>query len=150
MPPIASTKLYVQVSVLRRRVLLHQLIRRALAGALAVAAFIITAGLSTYALFLAIKPQIGELGSVLAIAGIYLVVAIILILYVLHEPTSPELDALAEMEAAALDSALSENRDILQAVSATRHRIQDLGNTFSLGVGVLSALRKVLTTTKAH
>lgn len=150
MSGIASTKLYVQVAILRHRVILRQLVRRVLAGALAVAAFIVTAGLSTYALFLAIRSQVGDLGSVLAITGIYLVIAVILVLYTLHEPISPELDALAEMEAAALESAIIENREIIQAVSAAGHRIQDFRNTFSLGIGVLSALRRLLATAKEH
>lgn len=148
MSGITSAKLYVQVAILRRRVLLHQAIQRALAGALAVAAFIVAAGLSTYALFLAIRTPFGDLQSVLLIAGIYLVAAIVLVVFTFHEPKSAELDALTEMEAATLDAALAENQDILQVVSTTGHRIQDIGNTVSLGIGVLSSLRRLVASRK--
>jgi len=61
MSTLNSAKLYGRVALLRRQVLLRQIIRRAIAGALAVAAFVVTAGLATYALFLAIKGLRGNL-----------------------------------------------------------------------------------------
>ncbi len=146
MSSITSTKLYVRVAILRRRVLLRQLVRRTMAGALAVAALVVAAALSTYAVFLAIRTPLGDLGAVLSIAGFYLAIAVSLLLYTLHEPESPELDALAEMEAAALDSAAADTHGIVHAFSAAGHRIEDLGNTFSLGISALSALRRLLAT----
>ncbi len=110
MSTLNSAKLYGRVALLRRQVLLRQIIRRAIAGALAVAAFVVTAGLATYALFLAIKVPLGGLGATLAIAGLYLVAAIILLAYTLREPHSPELQALDEMEAAALETIAAETQ----------------------------------------
>lgn len=148
MSGITSAKLYMRVAILRRRVLLNQAIRRALAGALAVAAFVVAAGLSTYALYLTIRVSLGDLQSVLLIAGIYLVAAIALVVFTFHEPKSAELDALTEMEAATLDAALVENQGIIQAASVAGQHIQDIGNTVSLGIGVLSSLRRLIASRK--
>lgn len=144
-----SAKLYGRVALLRRQVLLQQLIRRAIAGALAVAASIVTAGLATYALFLAIVPSLGALGATLAVAGIYLVCALVLLAYTLHEPRSPELQALEEMEAAALDSIAADTQGVTQLFNAAGHRIENLGSSLTLGVGILSALRKLLASRKS-
>lgn len=144
MSGITSAKLYVQVAILRRRVLLHQQIRRVIAGALAVAALIVAAGLATYALYLAIRVSLGELQSVLAIAGGYFTVAVGLVFYTFHEPKSPELDALTEMEAATLEAALAENHDVLHAVTVAGQRIHDVGNSVSLGIAILSSLRALM------
>ena len=144
----ASTKLFVRIAVLRRRVLLRQYVQRAIAGALAVAALIVAAGLSTYAAFLAIGPSFGDLGAVISIAALYFVIALGLLLYTLHEPTSPELDALAEMEAAALDSLVADNQGLVQTFATAGHRMESLGNTLSLSFGALSALRRLLSAKK--
>lgn len=149
MSTLNSAKLYGRVALLRRQVLLRQLIRRTIAGALAVAAFVVTAGLATYALFLAIRVPIGDLGAALAIAGLYLVVALILLAYTLHEPHSPELQALEEMEAAALETITAETQGVVQMVNAAGHRIENLGSSLTLGVGILSALRKLLSSRKS-
>lgn len=142
MSTVTSAKLYVRMALLRRKVLLRQAIGRALAGALAVAALIVAAGLATYALYLAIVPSLGQLGAVLVLAGVYLVTAIILLAYTLHEPHSPELEALAELEAAALETATAETRDVLHAFSG--HGIPGLGNTVSVGLAILGVLRKLM------
>ena len=144
MDTFGSAKLYARVALLRRQVLLRQLIRRAVAGALAAAAFIIATGLGTYALFLAIRASLGDLGATLAIAALYLAAAVMLLAYALREPDSPELQALAEMEAAALETATADTQGIVRAVGAAGQRIEDLGASLSLGIGVVSALRKLL------
>lgn len=149
MSTLNSAKLYGRVALLRRQVLLRQLIRRAIAAALAVAAFVVTAGLATYALFLAIRVPIGDLGATLAIAGLYLVAALILLAYTLREPHSPELQALEEMEAAALDTITAETQGVVQMVNAAGHRIENLGSSLTLGVGILSALRRLLASRKS-
>lgn len=149
MSTLDSAKLYGRVALLRRQVLLRQIIRRAIAGALAVAAFIVTAGLATYALFLAIRLPLGDLGATLAIAGLYLVAAVILLVYTLHEPRSPELLALEEMEAAALETITAETQGVIQMVNAAGQRIENLGSGFTLGIGLLSALRKLLLSRKS-
>jgi len=149
MSTLNSAKLYGRVALLRRRVLLRQLIWRTIAGALAVAAFIVTAGLATYALFLAIRVPVGDLGATLAIAALYLIAALVLLTYALHEPHSPELDALADMEAAALETVSADTQGVVQLVNAAGHRIENLGSSLTLGVGILSALRKLLASRKS-
>jgi hypothetical protein len=144
MSNLASAKLFVRVAVLRRKVILRQSIRRAIAGALAVASFIVAAGFATYALFLTVRAPLGELGAVAAVAALYLVIAVGLLLYTLHEPVSPELDALAEMENAALETLFADNQGVIQSFAAAGHRIENLGNTVSLSLSVLSALRRLL------
>ncbi|MEZ5841025.1 MAG: hypothetical protein R3D02_11595 [Hyphomicrobiales bacterium] len=144
MSAMTSTKLYMQVAVLRRKVLLRQAVRKAVAGALAVAAIIVAAGFATAALFLVIREPLGDLGAVLALAGLYLAVAVVLLAYTLHEPQSAELDTLSEMEAAALDAAMADNSDIINAFGSTGQRLHDIGSTVSVGIGVLSALRRMV------
>lgn len=147
MSGIVSAKLFAQVAILRRRILLRQMIVRALAGLLGAAALLVTAALATYAGYLAIRPMLGELNSVLVLAAGYLVIAITLIAFTLHEPASPELDALSEIEAAALEATMNENRDVLDAFTGVGSRLHDIGSTVTLGLGVLSTLRKLLAAT---
>lgn len=85
----SSARLYGRVALLRRQILLRQLIERTIAGALAVAALIVAAGLATYALFLTIRAPFGDLGATLAIAALYLAAAIILLVYTTRETSSP-------------------------------------------------------------
>lgn len=148
MSRLTSARLYGRIALLRRQVILQQMVRRAIAGALAVAAFIVTAGLLTYALFLAIRAPLGDLGATLAIAAIYLVVALVLLSYTLREPRSPELQALEEMEAAALETVTAESQDVMRLLNSAGQRVESLGSGLSLGVGILSALRKLLASRK--
>lgn len=148
MSPVASAKLYGRVALLRRQVLLRQLIRRAIAGSLAVAAFIVTAGFATYALFLAIRVPLGELSATLTIAAFYLAIALILFAYTLREPHSPELDALAEMEAAALETISADAQTVMQIVNSAGQRVESFGSSLTLGVGILTALRKLMASRK--
>ena len=149
MSTLSSAKLYARMALLRRQVLLRQLIRRTMAGALAVAAIIVAAGLSTYALFLTIRVPFGDLGATLAIAAIYLAAAFSLLVYALREPASPELEALAEMEAAALETAMADSQGVVEMLTAAGHRIESLGDSLTLGFGILSALRKLLASRKS-
>lgn len=149
MSTLQSAKLYGRVALLRRQVLVQQFVRRAIAGALAVAAFIVTAGLATYALFLAIRVPLGDVGATLTIAGIYLVLALVLLAYTLHEPNSPELRALQEMEEAALETVAADTQGLVQLVNSAGHRIDNIGSGLTLGVGILSALRKLLASRKS-
>jgi membrane protein implicated in regulation of membrane protease activity len=149
MSTLNSAKLYARVALLRRQVLLRQMIRRAIAGALAVAAFIVTAGFATYAMFLAIRVPLGDLSATLAIAGFYLVVALVLLAYTLREPHSPELEALSEMEATALETITADSQGVVQMMNAAGNRIENFGNSMALGVGILSVLRKLLSSRKS-
>ena len=74
--------------------------------------------------------------------------ALILLGYTLHEPHSPELEALAEMEAAALEIVTADTQGIVQLATAAGHRIENLGSSLTLGVGILGALRKLLASRK--
>jgi len=149
MSTLQSAKLYGRVALLRRQVLVQQFVRRAIVGTLAVAAFIVAAGLATYALFLAIRVPLGDVGATLTIAGIYLVLALVLLAYTLHEPNSPELRALQEMEEAALETVAADTQGLVQLVNSAGHRIDDIGSGLTLGVGILSALRKLLASRKS-
>jgi hypothetical protein len=148
MPTFSSAKLYARVALLRRQVLLRQLIWRAIASALAVSALIVATGLATYALYLTIRGPFGDLGAILTIAAVYLTTAVFLLIYALREPASPELEALGEVEAAALEAVTADAQDVVQLFSTAGHRIESLGSSLTLGVGVLSALRKLLASRK--
>ncbi|MBP2297242.1 hypothetical protein [Azospirillum rugosum] len=149
MSTLNSVKLYGRVALLRRQVLLQQLIRRAVAGALAVAAFVTAAGLGTYALFLGIVAPLGALGATLTIAALYLVCSLLLLAYTLRERRSPELQALEEMEAAALDTLTADTQGMAQIVQAAGHRVETLGSSLTLGIGIVSALRRLLASRKS-
>jgi hypothetical protein len=149
MSTLNAAKLYGRVALLRRKVQLRQLIRRAIAGSLAVAALIVTTALATYALFLGIRAPLGDLWATLTIAGIYAVMSIVLLAYTLSEPASPELDALAEMEAAAFETITAETQDVVRVVGAAGHRVENFGSSLALGLGMLSTLRKWLKSTKS-
>jgi hypothetical protein len=144
MTGMTSSKLYFRIALLRRRVLLRQLIKRTVAGALAVASLIVAAGLLTYASFQALRLPLGDALAAAVIAGAYLVIGFGLLLYTLHEPSSPELDALSEMEAAALEALGTETQGIRSAISSGANRIEDFGNAFSTSFAILSALRRIL------
>lgn len=149
MSTFASAKLYVRVALLRRQLLIQIIIRRAIAGALAVAAFVVAAGLATVALFLAIRGPLGDAPAALVIAGIYCLAASALLVYALRDPASPELTALSEMESAALETVAAETQGLSQVVGVAGQRMNDIGGTLTLGLGVLSALRKILAGRKA-
>lgn len=149
MSTFTSAKLYARVAFLRRQLLAQLLIRRAIAGALAVSAFIVSAGLATIALFLAIRAPLGDVPAILLVAGVYFVLAAALLVYALREPVSPELTALSEMETAALETAAADTQGLAQMVGAAGERINDIGGTLALGVSILSALRKLLGARKA-
>ena len=144
MTGMTSSKLYFRIALLRRRVLLRQAIKRAVAGALAVAALIVAAGLLTYASFQALRVPLGDVLAAVVIAGVYLVIGLGLLLYTLHEPSSPELDALSEMEAAALEAFGNDTQGLRSAISSSAHRIEDFGSAFSTSFAILSALRRIL------
>ena len=148
MSTLSSAKLFGRVALLRRQVLVRQFVRRTITGALAVAALVVAAGLSTYALFLAIRVMFGDLGATLAISALYLAVAIILLIYTMRDTTSPELEALSEMETAALEEIAADAQGAAQVLSAAGHRIENLGSSVTLGISVLSALRKLLASRK--
>ena len=67
----------------------------------------------------------------------------------MREPHSPELDALAELEAAALDTITADTQGVVQFVSAAGHRIENLGSSLTLGIGVIGALLKLLASRKS-
>uniref|UniRef100_Q07JW8 Phage holin family protein n=1 Tax=Rhodopseudomonas palustris (strain BisA53) TaxID=316055 RepID=Q07JW8_RHOP5 len=143
-----STKLYFRIALLRRQILLRQIIKRTIAGSLAVAALIVAAGLATYASFLALRIPLGDSIAAAIVAGVYLVLGLGLLLYTLHEPASPELDALAEMEGAALEALGADTQGLRSAISSGAHRIEDLGNAFSTSFAILTTLRRILSGTK--
>lgn len=148
MSTLESVKLYGRVTLLRRRVLLQQLVRRAMAAAIAVLAFVAAIGMATFALFVAIAPAMGTVWASLTIAAIYLALAILLLLYGLREPNSAELQALEEAEAAALDMLAHDAQEIVQVASSAGHRISDLGSNLGMAVAVLTALRRLLAARK--
>ena len=148
MTGMTSTKLYLRIALLRRQILLRQIIKRTIAGSLAIAALIVAAGLATYASFLALRIPLGDSIAAAIVAGVYLVLGVGLLLYTLHEPASPELDALAEMEGAALEALGADTQGLRSAISSGAHRIEDLGNAFSTSFAILTTLRRILSGAK--
>jgi hypothetical protein len=59
------------------------------------------------------------------------------------------LQALEEMEVVALETIAAETQGVVQAVNTAGHRIENLASSFTLGIGLLSALRKLLVSRKS-
>lgn len=52
------------------------------------------------------------------------------------------------MEVAALEVAMADTQEIVQIFSVAGHRIENLGSSITLSVGILSALREMLASRK--
>lgn len=133
---IETARVYARIALLRRRVLAEQALRRALAGSVAAGLALVALGFATAALYLWLAAELGALGATLILACGYLFCALLFGLYAARRPHSPELDALAQMEAEARDkTALALGR-----VSAIAARAEAMSGTFVLGFGAIKAL----------
>jgi len=123
MPALPATlKLYLKLAIDRRQILARHM------------------ALLNVALFLLLRPLLGDLGSVLAVAAAHFVAGGGLAAFALSQPHSAELQALAEAETAALAALDSDAHDRLAALSAAEQRIASIGAGLSLTANALPGL----------
>lgn len=126
-----TTELYARIALLRRKVLLHYLVRRALFGLLGILALIVSLALMSFGLFLWLRPRIGEVEAIFAIAALQVIVGGVCLALAVRQPASTELDALAEAEAtafAAVGKIVSGIVDRLRAIAELlQHLRRDVG-----------------------
>lgn len=140
----ATTKLYLHVATLRRRVLFQHMGRRLAAGALAIVVLLVGLGLLNVALFLALRAPLGDLGAVLVVAGLHAAGGGLLLWFATREPHTKELDTLAAAEADALEAMSSEAEGVLQLVRSIESRLDQLGSTVSYGATAVTGLADLI------
>jgi hypothetical protein len=141
MPALPATlRLYLKLAIDRRQILARHLAMRVGIGAMAGIVLLVGIALLNVALFLLLRPWLGDLWSVLAVAVLHLAAGGLLAVFALSSPKSAELTALAEAEAAALQALDSDAHDKLAALTAAEQRIERLGAGLSLTANALPTL----------
>jgi hypothetical protein len=139
-----NTQLYAHLAVLRRRVLFRHYAAHAALGTLAVLMLLIGIALLNVALFLSLRQTWGDIPAVLVVAVVHLGLGGVMLVFTTREPASPELDALADAEAAALSAVNADTRSVVDGVSAAGERLGRLSSDVSLGIAALSGLQSLL------
>ena len=98
----ASASLYAHVALVRHRILLQHAANRAVIGVVAVLMLLVGFGLLNAALFLYLRPALGDIAALLVAALIHLAIGSLAMALTWKEYTPPELEALANAEASAL------------------------------------------------
>ena len=143
----ASARLYARVAFLRHRVLLQHAANRAAVTALAILLILAGIGLLNAALFLYLRTLLGDIGAVLVVAAIYLFIGIVALTVTWQRHDSPELTALAETEAAALDELDSEASGAVESLEAVSHRLAHIGSNVAAAMTAVSGLQSLLSRT---
>ena len=119
----ATLRLYLKLAIDRRRILARHMALRVGLGVMAAIVLLVGVALLNVALFLLLRPTLGDLWSVLAVALLHFVIGGVLAVYALSEPSSAELRALAEAEASALGALDAETHETLAQLTAAEQRI---------------------------
>lgn len=135
-----TARLYLKVAGLRRRLMLSYAAQRLAFAVLAALVLLVALGLLNVALFLWLRPSLGDLGAVLVVAALHSVAGTILAVLALRGPNSRQLTALEEAESAALDAVSAEVEAITAKLNAYESRLETIGNHLALVPGALSAL----------
>lgn len=135
-----AARVYARIAVLRRKLLLRQAAQRAVAGIVALVALLIAMGFGTRALYLALVPELGELGATSVIGGFWLVVALALGAYAASTPRSEELAELEQMER----QARIRTENAIGAMRAVGAQAETLTGRAIMLFGVVNALRRML------
>jgi hypothetical protein len=139
-----NTQLYAHLAVLRRRVLFKHYAVHAALGTLAVLMLLIGIALLNVALFLSLRHIWGDISAVLIVAVVHLGLGGVMLVLTMREPTSPELDALAEAETSALSAVNADTRSMIDSVGAAGERLGRLGSNVSLGIAALSGIQALM------
>lgn len=136
----ATLRLYLKLAIDRRQILARHMAMRIGLGALAGIVLLVGIALLNVALFLGLRPLLGDLWSVLAVAFLHFIIGGVLAIYALSEPSSAELHLLAETEAAALSALDAETHDAMANIALAEKRIERIGAGLSLTANALPGL----------
>jgi len=136
----ATLKLYLKLAIDRRQILARHMALRIGLGVMAAIVLLAGIALVNIALFLLLRPVLGDLWAVLVVALVHFVGGGALAAYALSEPASAELTALAEAETAALAALDSEAHDTLASLGDAEKRIERIGAGLSLTANALPGL----------
>ena len=143
-----TAKLYLKVASLRRRLLIRYAAQRLALGVLAAIVLLVGLGLLNVALFLWLRDAYGDLGAVLIVAGLHAIAGAILAVLALRGPSSRELGALEEAEAAALDAMTAEVEGITEKLNTFEARLETIGGHLALVPAAISTLSGLLSRPK--
>jgi hypothetical protein len=139
-----NAHLYTRLAVLRRRILFRYAAGRIVMGTLAVLVLLVGVGLLNVALFLGLRNSLGDIGAILVVAAVHLVGGSIALFATLREPSSPELEALGEAEAAAFEAFSADTSGIVEGLTSVGERLGRVGSNVSLGIAALSSLHSLV------
>jgi hypothetical protein len=142
-----SARLYARVAFLRHRVLLQHAANRAAVIALGILLVLVGFGLLNAALFLYLRPSLGDIGAVLIVASVHLVIGALALLVSWQEHDSPELQALAEIETAALKEFDTEATNAVENLETVGHRLTHIGSNVAVAMTAISGLQALLART---
>jgi hypothetical protein len=142
-----SARLYTHVAFLRHRILLQHSVDRAAIAALAVLLILVDFALRNAALFLYLRTALSDIGAVLVVAFIHLVIGGLALLLIWQEHESPELEALAESEAAALKEFDNEATSAVERLEAVGQRLTHIGSNVAVAMTAISGLQALLART---
>ncbi|RWR09976.1 hypothetical protein [Paenirhodobacter populi] len=135
-----AARVYARIAVLRRKLLLQQAAQRVVAGIVALVALLIAMGFGTRALYLALVPELGELGATAVIGGFWLLIAVALGIYAASTPRSQELAELEQMER----QARVRTENAIGAMRAAGMQAETITGRAIMLFGVVNALRRML------
>ncbi len=139
-----NAQLFARLAVLRRRILFRYAASRIVGGVLAILFLLVGVALLNVALFLGLRGPLGEIGAVLIVSAGHLVAGAIALAITLREPSSPELEALAEAEAAAFQSVSADTSGIVESLASVGERLGRVGSNASLAIAAISSLHAML------
>jgi hypothetical protein len=146
----ASARLYARIAFVRHRLLLQHTANRAAIGALAVLLILVGFGLLNGALFLYLRASLSDIGAVLVVALIHLLAGAVALLLTWQEHSSPELEALAETEAAALRELDAEATTAVESFEAIGHRLTHIGSNTAAIMAAISGLQSLVARASNH
>lgn len=139
----ASLKLYLKLAIDRRQILARHMAIRIGLGVVAGIVLLVGIALLNVALFLVLRPTLGDLWSVVAVAALHFAIGGAFAVFALSEPSSAELHALAEAETAAFAALDSEAHGTLAGIAATQQRINaGLSLTANVLPGLINLMRR--------
>jgi hypothetical protein len=142
-----SARLYARVAFLRHRVLLQHAANRAAVIALGILLILVGFGLLNAALFLYLRTSLGDIGAVLTAACLHFLIGALALLVSWQEHDSPELQALAESEAAALKEFDTEATNAVENLETVGHRLAHIGSNVTVALTAISSLQALLART---
>jgi hypothetical protein len=139
-----TTRLYLRVAYLRRRVLLQEAVARTALAIVAGILLVVGIGLIDLAAFVALRERIGEVSAALVIGALHILAAAAIAALAFRDHTSRESAALAEAESAALDAVAAEAEGLVQGLAKVERAVERIGGNIATGMAAVSALTSLV------